>query len=60
MENKDTHHSEHAVYNADEHQSSDGENQDLPLPPNLKSTVPQWKDLNKEADWTERESWSDD
>ena len=57
--NEDTHHSEHIVYNVDKHQSSEGENQDLPIPPSWKSTVPQWKDLNKEADWTEGESWSD-
>ena len=59
LENEDTRHSEHTTYNVDEHQSSEGENQDLPIPPSWKSTVPQWKVLNKEADWTEGETWAD-
>ena len=45
-ENVDAHHSEHVIYNVDAHQNPEGENQDLPLSPNWKSTVPQWKNLN--------------
>ena len=39
LENEDTRHSEHTTYNVDEHQSSEGENQDPPLPLSWKSTV---------------------
>ena len=59
LENEDTQHYEHSAYSVDEQQSSEGENHDLLMPPSWNGTIPQWKDLNKEADWSERETWAD-
>ena len=51
--------SEQSIHNLEEQSVSEGGSHELPLPPGWKSTVPQWNDLNEEANWSEGERWSD-